>query len=162
MHVAYGGGEINPLKRRTGVRSAHLLRCGRRHVAGQLFGDVIEWLRTPAAKDLSPKARIVLLAVADRVMDPRTRMMRRFKGDDCTLHERLCQVAEASPQALKKICQELADRGLEVRVQVVIDGRPRYDSSGRPLYACRGHAMQFRLPELAAMVALPPVDREAV
>lgn len=131
-------------------------------MAGQLFGDVIEWLRTPAAKDLSPKARIVLLAVADRVMDSRTRRMRRFKGDDCTLHERLCQVADVSPQALKKICQELADRGLEIRVQAVVDGRPRVDNSGRPLYACRGHAMEFRLPELPAMTRLAPVDKEAV
>jgi hypothetical protein len=132
-------------------------------VAGQLFGDVIEWLRTPAAKDLSPKARIVLLTVADRVMDTRTRRMRRFKGDDTTLHERLCQVADVSPEGLKKIFQELAARDLEVRVQIRKDGEPLFDKAGRPVYACRGHAMDFRLPDLPAFAQLPlPVDREAV
>lgn len=132
-------------------------------MAGQLFGDVIEWLRTPAAKDLSPKARIVLLTIADRVMDTRTRRMRHFKGDDCTLHERLCQVADVSPEGLKKILQELAARGLEVRVQITRDGEPMFDKAGRPVYACRGHAMEFALPELPAMVQLvAPVDKRAV
>lgn len=132
-------------------------------MAGQLFGDVIEWLRTPAAKDLSPKARIVLLTVADRVMDTRTRQMRRFKGDDSTLHERLRQVADVSPEGLKKIFQELAARDLEVRVQIHKDGKPMFDKAGRPVYACRGHSMDFRLPDLPAFARLPlPVDKEAV
>ncbi len=132
-------------------------------MAGQLFGDVIEWLRTPAAKDLSPKARIVLLTVADRVMDTRTRQMRRFKGDDCTLHERLCEVADVKPEGLKKIFQELAARGLEVRVQIHRDGKPLFDKAGRPVFACRGHAMEFRLPELPAMTQVPmPARKEAV
>jgi hypothetical protein len=64
---------------------------------------------------------------------------------------------------LKKIFQELAARGLEVRVQIRKDGKPLFDKAGRPVYACRGHAMDFALPELPAMVQLIlPVDKQAV
>lgn len=132
-------------------------------MAGQAVGDLIEWLRTPAAKGLSPKARLVLLTIADRVLDMNTRQMRHFKRDDCSLHERLRQVADVSPEGLKKIFQELAERDLEVRVQIIRKGRPFTDKAGRPVYACKGHSMEFRLPDLHAMTQLAmPVDKEAV
>lgn len=114
-----------------------------------LLGDLMEWRRTPAAKGISDKEFIVLIAIADRVLDERSRMMRRFKGDDCELYERLCQIAGVTQQGLKKILQRLYERGLEVRVVY------KYGLSGEPIYACRGHAMDFRLPELPAVIGLP-------
>ncbi|WP_141576170.1 hypothetical protein [Actinomadura sp. WMMA1423] len=124
-------------------------------MSGKLVGDVIEWRRTPAGAELSDKEFAVLLTIADRVLDERARDMRRFKNDDCDLYDRLCQVAKVSPQGLKKILQRLAERGLDVRVVW------KRDKNGDPVYAAKGHAMDFRLPELPAFARIVAAEEVA-
>lgn len=122
-------------------------------MSARLIGDLIEWRRTPKGSELTQAEFIVLAAIADRVLDEKTRLMRRFKGDDCDLHERICQVAGLNSASLKKVLQKLAARGLDVRVEI---GK---DAIGRPLYACKGRAMSFQFPELPASVTLAPVSQ---
>lgn len=119
-------------------------------MSARLIGDLIEWRRTPKGSELTQAEFAVLVTIADRVLDEKTRLMRRFKGDDCELHERLCQVAGVDQGSLKKVLQKLAARGLEVRVEI------KKDVLGRPVYACKGRAMDFRFPELPASVSLVP------
>ncbi|WP_433242647.1 hypothetical protein [Actinomadura nitritigenes] len=123
-------------------------------MSGAVVGEVAEWLRTPAAEGITDKERLVLFAVAERVLDERTREMRRFKGDDCNLFDRICQVVGTSKKQLGEVLRKLAERGLDVRVQHGVDKR------GRPVYACRGHTMQFRLPPLPPTASLPPYPAE--
>mgnify|MGYP001952503064 CR=1 FL=1 len=80
--------------------------------------------------------------------------MVRFKSDDCKLRERLCQVAGVNSDTLKDVLQRLAERGLEVRVEL---GR---DRNGRPYYARRGRDMEFKLPRFPASVRLPVREGE--
>ncbi|WP_149264251.1 hypothetical protein [Actinomadura sp. K4S16] len=124
-------------------------------MSGRLVGDVIEWLQTPAAAGVGDNEALVLITIADRVLSEETREMRRFKGDQCSLHQRICRVLGVTPKGLRPVLQKLARRGLEVRVEI---GRDRL---GRPIYARRGHAMGFRLPELPASVRLPEREDEA-
>lgn len=121
-------------------------------MSGRLVGDVIEWRRTPAGSELTDKEFVVLFSIADRVIDERTRLMRRFKGDDCELYDRLCQIAGVGTEGLKKVLQRLAGRGLDVRVVW------KYDRNGEPVYAAKGHAMDFRLPKLPASVGIPSAE----
>jgi hypothetical protein len=97
---------------------------------------------------LSETEFIVLFTIADRVLDGRARIMRRFKGDDCELYDRICQVAGVERSGLKDVLARLAARGLDVRVVY------KHDRNGRPIYACKGHAMDFRFPDLPASVRL--------
>lgn len=121
-------------------------------MAGRLIGEVIEWLRTPAAQGMTTSERLVLIAIADRVLDEENRMMRRFATDNCNLHERLCQIVGGD---IKDALQRLADRGLEVRVEW------RKDKHGNPVYAGRGHAMEFRLPVFLRVAIPERTDIEA-
>lgn len=117
-------------------------------MSGRLVGEVAEWLRTPASAGLTLAERMVLLVIAERANE-RDREMWRHRGDEVTLFERLCQVTRMDRSGLTKVLKKLAARGLEVRVQI---GESR---SGSPVFAYRGVAMRFCLPELPASVSLP-------
>ena len=122
-------------------------------MSGRLVGEVVEWLLTPAAKSLglTSAERTVLLVIADRANDV-TREMWRFRADAISLDERIA-IAVGTPKGLQKVLWRLASRGLEVRIQIA------QGDDGRPVFASRGRAMRFRLPELPASVALPEWER---
>lgn len=128
-------------------------------MSARLIGELTEWLRTPAAAEVTPAERLVLFAVAERSHE-RTRLMLRHRVDDVQLVDRLAEVTGlARDGALKKAFQRLAGRGLEVRIPVKISAK------GRPVFTHEGHSMRFRLPEFPASVTLPerpggPVDDE--
>lgn len=123
----------------------HEARQRRWQVGDRLMGDVIEWSMTPMAKEIGDKELIVLLAIADRTMQ-RGALMQRFKRDDCDLYDRLCRITGLNRGGLKELLKRMAARGLEVRVVF------RHDKNGEPVYACKGHSMDFRLPDLPASV----------
>lgn len=112
------------------------------------MGEVVDWLRTPAAADLTPNERFVLMLVAERAHE-KTRDMWRHKADEETLAERMASCIGINPKALGEILGRLASRGLEVRVPIGVDKK------GRTIFAMRGKATAFRLPELPASVSLP-------
>ena len=117
-------------------------------MSGRLVGEVAEWLRSPAAADLSLAERTVLLIIAERANE-KTREMWRHRGDDATLFERICQVTGMDRSGLTKVLKRLAGREIEVRVQL------GETNTGAPVFAHRGTAMRFFLPALPASVALP-------
>jgi hypothetical protein len=123
-------------------------------MSGRLVGEVVEWLRTPAAADLTAAERVVLLVIAERSSEA-TRGMWRHKVDDVSLSERIREATGVSRQNLTKVFNRLAERGLEVRVQVGAR------DSGKPVFAHKGHATDFRLPDLPASVQLPQSDAQA-
>lgn len=118
-------------------------------MSAQTIGDLINWRRTPHGQELTVAEFAVLVAIADRVLDEKTRLMWKFKGDEGELHDRICEVAGVSKSSLKDVLARLAARGLDVRV---VQGK---DKNGAPIYATKGNPMQFRFPELPAMVGLP-------
>lgn len=121
-------------------------------MSGRLVGEVVGWLQTGPAAGLTLAERSILLIVAERSHET-TREMWRHRIDDTTLYERIRAATGLGEDGLTKAFGRLASRGLEVRVPIG-EGR-----DGRPLYARRGVAMKFRLPELPAAVTLPePVD----
>lgn len=120
-------------------------------MATRLVGEVVEWLLTPAANGLTPAERAVLLVIAERANET-TREMWRFKADTISLDERIA-VAVGTPKGLQKVLWRLASRGVEVRIPIA------QGDDGRPVFAARGRAMRFRLPELPASVALPERER---
>ena len=117
-------------------------------MSGRLVGEVVEWLRTPAAAGLTMAERIVLLVIAERSNDE-TREMWRFKADDVNLAERIQSAAGIDATGLRHALQRLKKRGLEVRVPL------KHGKDGRAVYAFKGYAMQFRLPAFPASVELP-------
>lgn len=120
-------------------------------MSGRLVGEVVEWLRTPAAVDLTAAERVVLLVIAERAGEA-TRKMWRHKVDDVSPSERIREASGMSKQNLTKVFTRLAGRGLEVRVQVGTT------DAGKPVFAHKGHATDFRLPGLPASVQLPQRD----
>lgn len=117
-------------------------------MSGKLVGEVVDWLRTPAAAGLTPNERFVLMLIAERAHD-KTRDMWRHKADTETLAERMAACIGITPGALGDILARLAGRGLEARVPLAVDKK------GRVVFATRGRATRFRLPELPASVSLP-------
>lgn len=121
-------------------------------MSGRLVGEVVGWLQTEPAAGLTLAERTILLVVAERSHEV-TREMWRHRIDDVTLYERIRAATGLGKDGLTKAFGRLAARGLEVRVPI------GEGEDGRPVYARRGVAMKFRLPELPAVVALPePVD----
>lgn len=117
-------------------------------MAGRLVGEVAEWLRSPAAAGLTLAERAVLLIIAERAHE-KTRQMWRYKTDDVTSFEYICQVTGMDRGGLTKALRKLAARDLEVRVPL------DFDRNGKPVFAYRGAAMKFALPELPASVTIP-------
>ncbi|MFD0902361.1 hypothetical protein [Actinomadura sediminis] len=126
-------------------------------MSGRLVGEVIDWLQTPPAADLTMAEATVLMVIAERAHE-KTREMWRHRIDDRTLYERIKAVTKQGDAGLSKTLQRLAARGLECRVPIAVG------KDGRPVYAAKGRAMKFRLPELPAAMSLPedgPVDDDA-
>lgn len=117
-------------------------------MSGRLVGEVVDWLRTPVAADLTPNERFVLMLIAERAHE-KTREMWRHKIDDETLAERIAGSIGVTQKALGDVLARLGARGLEVRVPIGTDKK------GRTVFATRGKATAFRLPELPASMALP-------
>lgn len=119
-------------------------------MSGRLVGEVADWLCTPAATGMTPGERAVLLTIAERVneKDPERRML-RHRTDEVTLFERLCLVTGIDRAGMTEVLKKLAKRDLEVRIEV------RKTAAGKPIFAYRGHSMEFRLPVLPASLALP-------
>ncbi len=117
-------------------------------MSARLVGEVANWLTTPAAAPLTPAERLVLVLIAERANE-QTREMWRHKADTETLAERLARCTGLSSDALGDALRRLAARGLECRVAIGTDKR------GRTVFATRGRATSFRLPELPASVSLP-------
>jgi hypothetical protein len=114
-----------------------------------LIGELTEWLRSPAAADLTPPERLVLFVIAERCHES-TRRMLRHRGDEEQLVDRLAAVAGLDREgALKRTLRKLASRGLEVRIPA------RTGKDGRPVYTFDGHSMEFLLPVLPASVEIP-------
>lgn len=122
-------------------------------MSGRLVGEVAEWLRTPAAGGLTVAERMVLVTIAERANE-KTRMMWRHRTDDVSPSERIREVVGVSRQNLTKVFNRLAERGLEVRAQVGTT------DAGKPVFAHKGHATDFRLPDLPASVQLPQSDAQ--
>ncbi|WP_336214458.1 hypothetical protein [Nonomuraea sp. LPB2021202275-12-8] len=123
-------------------------------MAESLVGEVAGWLGSPVAHDLTDKERLVLFVIAERC-HRKTRRMLWHRGDKwpdgipMTLSDTICLRAGMGARTLTDVCQRLAGRGVEVRVEV---GR---DSIGRPVFAHRGRSVDFWLPPLPASVRLP-------
>lgn len=118
-------------------------------MSARLIGELTEWLRTPAAADLTVAERVVLFVVAERAHE-KTRIMLRHRADDVQLVERISGVTGmARDGALKKTLQRLARRGLDVRIPAA------KGKDGRPVFAYEGHSMRFRLPEFPASAVIP-------
>jgi hypothetical protein len=122
-------------------------------MSGRLVGEVVEWLRTPAAHQLglTQAERNVLFVVAERAHE-QTREMLRHRVDVESLFERIRGALDVDAKSLGNILGRLAKRGLEVRVPTGTDRR------GRPTFANNGHNTRFRLPEFPASVTLPPAQ----
>lgn len=117
-------------------------------MSGRLVGEVVEWLRTPAAADLTAAERLVLLVIAERANEA-TREMWRHKVDGVSLSERIREATGMDKTNLSKVFKKLASRGLEVRIPVSVA------ANGRVVYSCRGRTTRFHVPTLPASVQLP-------
>lgn len=117
-------------------------------MSGRLVGEVVEWLQTPVAADLTAAERCVLFVVAERANE-QTREMWHHRVDECHLVDRIASAVGVSRDGLKKVFQRLARRGLEVRVAISVT------KAGKPVFAHEGRSMRFRLPEFPASVSLP-------
>lgn len=117
-------------------------------MSARLIGELVAWLQTPAAADLTAVERCVLFAVAERCHES-TRVMLRHRSDEVQLADRLAAVCGVDREyGLKKAFQRLAKRGLDVRIPL------RIGKDGRPVFACEGHSMRFQLPRFPASVEL--------
>jgi hypothetical protein len=114
-----------------------------------LVGEVIAYLGSDAC-DLTAAERLTLLAVACRAHDD-TRQA--WQGGDSDWN-----IAKIVGVRMPDVFTRLAGRGMEIRVQLGVDGR------GRAVYACRGHQTSYRLPALPGVpttVADPVVNGSA-
>src|SRR5262245_19370969 len=99
--------------------------------------------------------RLVLFIIAERSNKTTRRMLwhrgdRWYDGTKITLTATLQMRTGLGERGLGDALQRLAKRGVEVRVQIDTD------SVGRPVFARRGHAVDYWLPPLPASVELPP------
>lgn len=117
-------------------------------MSGRLVGEVAGWLRSPAAAGMTLAERTVLLLIAERANE-KSREMWSHRGDGCSQFEYLCETTGLKPSGLTEALKRLAARDLETRIQI------GSNKSGGPMFAHRGKAIRFRLPELPASVELP-------
>lgn len=125
--------------------------------------DLIVDVLDHAPADLTPAELAVLLVIAEHAnLKTRTAKEARSTWD-------LASRARMSERMLAKTLRSLAARGLEVRVQITTAKNPEgvFDRAGRPVYACRGHATNYRIPrfdltEKALPDREPNVDEKAL
>jgi hypothetical protein len=87
-----------------------------------------------APAELTPSERLVLLVLAE---DANNKTRTCSPGMDV-----LTRRTGLTEDGVRKVLQQLAARGHELRVPVGID------THGRPIYAKRGHRTTYRIPEL--------------
>lgn len=107
------------------------------------------WFADYLPSDLSPGERLVALEIADLAKDE-TRLA--FGRD--LLETVARRTGYADPKQVGKVLGKLAARGLELRVQVIKDGRPLFDKRNRPIFAYEGRQTTYRIPTLRLEV--PP------
>lgn len=112
--------------------------------------ELRRWLADHLPDVLSASQRLVALEIADQAND-RTR--RAYGRDMLAVVVRRTGLSDA--KQLGKALGKLAVNGVELRVPVRDrQGNKVTDARGRVLYACNGHAMEFRIPTLAECPAL--------
>jgi hypothetical protein len=92
-----------------------------------------------APPDLTPAERIVLVALAERCRDDTRRVL---PSVDEPVRAMLLRRSGLGDSGLTKVLRRLAQRGLDVRIPLGLDG------SGRALYAYDGRAAEFSVPQL--------------
>jgi hypothetical protein len=102
--------------------------------------------RLPLA--LSSGERLVVLEIADQAND-RTRQA--FGRDLLDIVAR--RTGFASTKQVGKVLGKLAEKGIELRVQIVKNGRPLFDKQGRPVFAYEGHQTTYRIPVFDPVVS---------
>lgn len=115
--------------------------------------ELRRWLADRLPAGLSSGERLVALEIADRARED----TRRAYGTDL-LDIVVRRTGLADQKQLGKVLGKLAANGVELRVPVRKDGQVVTDSRGRALYACKGHALEFRIPtnaECPALLLLP-------
>ncbi len=109
------------------------------HVGYRLYREVVNF----APADLTSGELVVALIIADDAGEQTRRSWIK--------NEELCYRTRMKPSGVRDALGRLASRGLEFRV---IHG---YDKKGKPVYAARGHAVDYVVPDFfkAAAVAAP-------
>lgn len=112
--------------------------------------DLYRMLRAGMPDDWTPGERLVALIIADACND------RTHSGYIAI--EQLCEETGYTPKALSDVLRRLSRHGYEMRVA---HGNGK---DGRPVFAARGHATEFRAPIIPPRTkarsgpALSPVD----
>ncbi|MEO3786874.1 hypothetical protein ABGB12_26410 [Actinocorallia sp. B10E7] len=101
---------------------------------------------------LSSGERLVVLEIADQAND----MTRQAFGRDL-LDIVARRTGFAGTKQVGKVLGKLAEKGIELRVQIVKNGRPLVDRRGRPVFAYEGHQTTYRIPVFDPVVS-PPGD----
>lgn len=111
------------------------------------------WLADRLPADLSRGERLVALELADQANDTTRRAY--SKNLLTTVAHR---AGYADEKQIGAVLGKLAKRGIELRVQLLKDGRPFFDTKGRPVFACTRHETTYKIPterECAALVPCP-------
>ena len=112
--------------------------------------------------------RLVAFEVADRAPDPSQAKSGDMPPDGGGIRSRVLLTGHLSrrgeyvrgltdycgmnERTISRALQDLAAEGYEMRVQILgRDGEPLVDAKGRPVFACRGHAMTFRVPPTVSL-----------
>jgi hypothetical protein len=104
--------------------------------------ELRRWLADRLPAEVSSGERVLALEIADLAND-RTR--RAFGAE--TLARLLHRSGFADMKQVGKVLGKLAARGLELRAPITgKDGRPVRDRRGRPVFAAKGHGLEFLVP----------------
>jgi len=104
--------------------------------------ELRRWLADRLPAEVSSGERVLALEIADLAND-RTR--RAFGAE--TLARLLHRSGFADMKQVGKVLGKLAARGLELRAPIAgKDGRPVRDRRGRPVFAAKGHGLEFLVP----------------
>lgn len=109
------------------------------------------WLADRLPDTLSSGERLVALEIADQAND-HTRQA-YGKGLLATVARR---TGFANEKQVGKVLGKLAARGLELRVQILKDGKPLFDGKGRPVFAYEGRETSYRIPTAEECPELVP------
>jgi len=107
------------------------------------------WFADYLPSDLSAGERLVALEIADLARDE----TRLAYGKDL-LETVARRTGYADTKQVGKVLGKLAARGIELRVQIIKDGRPLFDRRNRPVFAYEGRQTTYRIPTLGLEV--PP------
>ncbi len=112
------------------------------------------WLADRLPADLAHGERLVALEFADQAND----ITRRAYSKDL-LKTIAHRAGYANEKQVGAVLGKLAKRGIELRVQIVKDGKPFFDTKGRPVFACTKHETTYKIPtERECAVLVPPAQ----